>query len=148
MKKTTLILLLFITSCGYQPIYLNKSLENFEFFKITLKGEKDINRKIVSFLSLKENKSDKLLNELLLKTSFKIEETSKNSKGQVISYRSSINVNLSIIKDEKIIKSKNFMKDFSYSNPSNRFKLVEYQNEIKNNMLTKIIEEINLFMSL
>ena len=102
----------------------------------------------MSFLSIKEIKSNKLLNELILKNSFKIEETSKNSKGLVISYRSTINVNLSIIKDEKIIKSKNFIKDFTYSNPANKFKLVEYQDEIKNNMLNKIIEEINLFMSL
>ena len=106
MKKIVLILVLFISSCGYQPIYINKNLKNLEFSKITLEGDKDVNRKIIGSISPKENTSDKSLNELLLKSSFKIEEILKNSKGQVESYRSSINVSWLIIKDKKIIKKK------------------------------------------
>ena len=50
MKKTFLILLLFISSCGYQPIYVNKSIKEFEFKKITLEGDNDVNKKIVNTL--------------------------------------------------------------------------------------------------
>ncbi|MDB3888533.1 hypothetical protein N9341_03240, partial [Candidatus Pelagibacter sp.] len=101
MKKTFLILLFFITSCGYQPIYLNKNIKNFQFSKINSEGEKNINRKIINSLPFKESATDKSLNELVLKSSYNIEETSKNSKGQVKSYRSTINVNLLIVKDKK-----------------------------------------------
>ena len=45
MKKTFFILLLFISSCGYQPIYLNKTLKNFEFKKIIFDGDNYINKK-------------------------------------------------------------------------------------------------------
>lgn len=145
MKKIVLILVLFISSCGYQPIYINKNLKNLEFFNITLEGDNDVNRKIISSLSLKENKSDKSLNELSLKSSFKTEEILKNSKGQVESYRSSISVNWLIVKDKKIIKRKNFIEDFTYSNLENKFELIEYQNEVKDNIINKIIEEIILF---
>ena len=148
MKKTLLILLLFITSCGYQPIYVNKNLENLEFFKITYEGEKDINRKIISSLSFKENKLDRSLNELLLKSSIKIEETSKNSKGQIESYRTIVNINLIILKDKKIIKNKNFIEDFTYNNRDNKYELVEYQDVVKNNIINKVIEEIILFINL
>mgnify|MGYP001225851118 CR=1 FL=1 len=148
MKKIVLILVLFISSCGYQPIYINKNLKNLEFFNITLEGDNDVNRKIISSLSLKENKSDKSLNELLLKSSFKTEEILKNSKGQVESYRSSISVNWLIVKDKKIIKRKNFIEDFTYSNLENKFELIEYQNEIKDNIINKIMEEIILFTNL
>ncbi len=148
MKKTILILLFFITSCGYQPIYLNKNITNFEFSKINFEGEKNINRKILSTLPFKENASDKSLNELILKSSFTVEETSKDSKGQVKSYRSSINVDLSIVKNKKVIKNKNFIKDFTYSNISSKFELVEYQEQVKNNIINKVIEEIILYMSL
>ena len=148
MKKTFLILLFFITSCGYQPIYLNKNIKNFQFSKINSEGEKNINRKIINSLPFKESATDKSLNELVLKSSYNIEETSKNSKGQVKSYRSTINVNLLIVKDKKILRKKNFLKDFTYSSSSNKFDLVEYQDEIKNNIVDKIIEEIILYMSL
>ena len=148
MKKTFLILLFFITSCGYQPIYLNKNIKNFQFSKINFEGEKNINRKIINSLPFKESATDKSLNELVLKSSYNIEETSKNSKGQVKSYRSTINVNLLIVKDKKILRKKNFLKDFTYSSSSNKFDLVEYQDEIKNNIVDKIIEEIILYMSL
>ena len=66
MKKSLLILILFITSCGYQPIYLNQDIKKLEFSKITLEGEKDINRKMVGSLPYRENKSKDSLSELLL----------------------------------------------------------------------------------
>ena len=66
MRKILFILILFITSCGYQPIYLNSNLKNFEFANISLKGEKDVNRNIINTISLKD-KSNKSLNELSTK---------------------------------------------------------------------------------
>ena len=46
------------SACGYNPIYLNKNLDNFKFLTVTLNGDKEINRKIVSALSIKEDKSN------------------------------------------------------------------------------------------
>ncbi len=148
MKKFLLIFIFLLSECGYQPVYLNKSLNEIEFNKITLEGNVDINRKIVSSLSFKENKLNDTLNHLLIKSSYKITETSKNSKGQVESYKSKINLNL-IIKDGKeIINSKNFFKEFSYNNKDNKFELVRYQNEVKDNLIYKIIEDIILYLNI
>jgi len=71
MKKIFFILL-FLSSCGYQPIYINKNLENFEFQEINLVGEKDINNKIINSLDLKENKINDNLNTLLISSSTQI----------------------------------------------------------------------------
>ena len=43
MKKILLIIILILYGCGYQPIYINKNLNNLEFKEIILKGEKDLN---------------------------------------------------------------------------------------------------------
>ncbi len=142
IKKLILTSLIFVISCGYQPIYVNKSLKNIEFSKITIEGDKAVNRKIIDFLSIKENKLDDRLGELLIKSTYTIEELSKNSKGQVISYKSKIVVKLKIQLDEKIIKDINFDEDFVYNNRDNKFELVEYQNEIKKNIINKILDEI------
>ena len=48
MKKIILALLLLFTSCGFEPIYLNKDVTNLEFKKITIEGEDFINKKINS----------------------------------------------------------------------------------------------------
>lgn len=148
MKKTLILILFFITSCGYQPVYLNKNTENLEFSKIILKGRSDLNRKIINTLSIKGNEKNNNLNELLLITDYKIEETSKNSKGQVQSYKSTIIVDVIISKNEKIVKNKKIIKSFSYGNKDKKFELVEYQNRIKENLIDEIIDELILFLNL
>ena len=148
MKKILFTLILFITSCGYQPIYIGQGQENLTFQKITLNGEKKINQKIINSLKFKQDKNSSLRNELILNSNYIIEETSKNSKGQVISYRSKIQINFIIKKENEITKNKNFTQDFSYNSLDNKFELTEYQNEIKNNLINKIIEEIIIYINL
>ena len=45
MKKFLVVIIFLISSCGYQPIYINNNLKNFEFSKIVTEGEKDVNYK-------------------------------------------------------------------------------------------------------
>lgn len=147
MRKIVFILLTLITSCGYQPIYVDQNQENLIFQKITSDGEKEINNKIINslkFIQSKDDSSDKIL---LLNSSYFIQETSKNSKGQVTSYRSNVQVNLIVKKDNKVIKNKNFTQIFSYNNLDNKFNLTKYQNEIKNNLINIIIQEITIYIN-
>ena len=148
MKKILLIFILILYGCGYQPIYVNKNLNNLEFNEILLKGEKDLNRIIVDSLSLKENKSNLLLNKIQVTTNTLVEETSKNSKGQVQTYRTIINVELLITNNQEIIKNKKFMEDFSYNSRDNKFELVEYQDEVRDDIIKKIIEEIVIYLNI
>ena len=96
MKKIFLIFVLFTVSCGYQPIYLKQKPTEFTFTEVSLIGDKEINRRIVGALSIKENKTNLPAKKLLLISNYKIDETSKNSKGQVLSYKSSVIVDLKI----------------------------------------------------
>lgn len=148
MKKFLVIIIFLISSCGYQPIYINKNLKNFEFSKIITEGENDINKKIINSISLKEDRTNVLLSEILLKSSFKVEETSKNKKGQVNSYRSSIFINLSINKNGEIIKNKDFLGEFTYNNKDNKFELVQHQADIKEDLINQAIEDIVLYLNL
>ena len=148
MRKIIFIFIFFLSSCGYQPIYLNKNLKDVEFNKITIEGDTEINKKILNSISLKENKSNNSLNNLIIQSSYNIEETSKNSKGQVDSYKSKLVVTLIIKNKEDSISDKSFLKEFSYNSKDNKFELVQYQNEIKNNLINKIIEDIVLYLSI
>jgi len=148
MKKILLIFIFLLSQCGYHPIFVNENINNMEFYKITHNGDAEINRKILGSLSFKENKLKNTLNSLLINSSFEVIETSKNSKGQVETYRSKIVLNLIISNKKEIITNKNFTKEFSYNVKNNKFELVRYQNEIKDNLIDKIIEDLILYMSL
>ncbi len=148
MKKYLFIIILFITGCGYQSIYSNNKSQNFEFYKVTTEGESYINRKIINSISLKEDNTNPVLNEFLLVSSFKVDETSKDKKGQIKSYRSKIVVNLTIRNNKDIIKYKTFSEEFTYNNKDNKFELIEYQENIKEDLINKIIEDTILFLNM
>ncbi len=148
MKRFFLIFIFFLSSCGYQPIYVEKDLKKFEFSKIIFEGNSDINKVLNNSISFSKNEFDDTLNSLLIKSTYLIQETSKNSKGQVESYRSQIIVNLVIKNKTKIVSNKLIQKNFSYPTKANKFELVRYQNEIKNNLIREIIQNINLFLNI
>ena len=56
-----------------------------------------ISTKIINSLSIKINEFDDNLNNLTLNSSFEVTETSKNTKGQVESYRSEVSVNIIVL---------------------------------------------------
>jgi len=151
MKITKLILIftfLIITACGFKPIYLQNDQLKLEFNSIVSIGDDRLNKEIIKVIGLKENRSNNSLNELTLETIYNIEETSKNSKGQVATYRSIIKVKLTIKQNEKIIKNKSFLNDFTYNSKKNKFELTQDQNEIRKNLINKSSEEILLFLNL
>ena len=148
MKKFLFIFILFITSCGYQPININQNQENFIFKKITSGGEREINQKIINTLNIKEDTNLILNKELFLKSKLDIEKTSKNYKGQVTSYRSNATVDLTIKINNQTVKNKKFIQDFTYNSLDNKFDLTQYQNEVKKDIINKIIEEIIIYMNL
>lgn len=148
MKKILFILILFTISCGYEPIYLNKGSDKISFKKITLIGDATINKKLTNSLLIELDETSKLENEIVFESAIKKEEVSKDTKGKITSFRSTLIVNLKILEDNKLVKSKNFLQSFTYANKDNKFELVEYQNKIENEILNKIIEEITLYFNL
>ena len=150
MKNKILVLLLFfLASCGYQPIYLNKGLENKEFSKIFLEGDDDINKKVLNTLPILENEQKVQQDQLHIVSSYNIEHALKNSSGQITSYKTIISLNLEI-KDynNKSIINRNFTKQSIYNNKENSFELSNYQATIKDNLTKAIINEIIIFLSL
>tara|TARA_B100001121_G_C18592718_1_gene575451 strand:- start:281 stop:700 length:420 start_codon:yes stop_codon:yes gene_type:complete len=139
---------MFLSSCGYNPLYLNKDFKKFTFSEIELIGNKKINRKIISSLSLKKDEQTNIDNKISIDSNKEIIETSKNSEGQVTSYRMIIKVVIKIEEDDNTFKTKGFTKDFSYNNKDNKFDLAEYQNQVETNLINKIIEELIIYINL
>ena len=146
MKKFFLILLFFVSSCGYQSIYLNKTLTDYEFKMVSFEGDNNINKEILNILSIKEG--EQFNSKLFVKSSYQIKEISKNSKGQVTLYKDIIMIDLNIknINNEKI-KGKNFTREFTYNNKDNKFDLVKFQNSVKDDLISATINDIIIFLN-
>ena len=148
MHKVLLVLLFFLSSCGYQPVYLNKNLKNIEYSKIKLNGDESINKIIINALPISVNDNNEKKNQLNLSSLYKIEPASKNSKGQVLSFKSMIEVNLEVKNiNNEIVQNKNFVKQFIYNNKQNNFELIDYQNSIKDDLIDIIISEIIIYLN-
>ena len=148
MKKILKIfLLIFLSGCGHQPIFFQTNLEDLQFAKINLSGDKEINKKIIDSLNFKEQKNIDKTKELFLDANYVIYETSKDSKGLVVSYRSEVVIDFIIKNKDKVIKQKKFNQSYEYNNFENSFTLSQFQDKIKNNLTNKIIEEIILHIN-
>jgi len=152
IKKITYILIFFfLTSCGYQAIYSKKNSTKISINKIELIGNKNINRKIISFANLKKINNEKYSYNLTLISSKKIEAVAKDNTGNTYVYKTTIDIEF-YLKDpnnqDQIFKEKKFSSNFSYNNIDNKFDLSQYQKNIEENLINKIVEEIIIFLSL
>ena len=137
LKKTfTLILLLLLTSCGYEAIHSKKNSVNYDFSisELTFVGERNVNLKIKEKLNnYILNKKDK---NFILKISSSTEKVviAKNTSGDPTNFQSTIIVNVEVLMGDNFKNNFRFIENFKYSNIKNKLDLKKYENDIKNNL--------------
>ena len=149
MKKIFIVLLLILASCGYQPLYkTDQNIKNLNISEVIYFGDQKINDVILSKLPFVLVKNDASLNKLSLESKKEIKITSKNSKGQALSYRTIIKVKIFILNNNGVIlDQKTLQKNFSYNTDENKFKFKEYQDKIEENLINEIIEDIIIHLT-
>ena len=131
-----------LTNCGFKPIYSSKN-SNFEIIEIINENENKNSfaiEKIIMSLSNKEAMR-KIKLEMNYKQTFTT--TLKDSKGDPSKKKLSISVNL-VVKNEKdnILTNKNFSEEFNYDVQSDKFNMAQYEDNITNNLNSKISNDI------
>ena len=149
MKKIFIVLLLILTSCGYQPLYkTDQKLKNLNISEVIYSGDQKINDVIYTKLPFILVKNDESLNKLSLESKKEIKITSKDSKGQALSYRTIINVKILVLNNNgDILDQKIVQKNFSYNADENKFKFKEYQDKIEKNLIDTIIEDVIIHLT-
>ena len=143
---------LLLLNCGYEPIYSKKQINNnynFSINTINYIGDNKINQilknKLKKILN-KEKKSTELnlnLNSRVVKT-----VSSKDKKGNPIRFTIKIMTNIEVFESEILKGKKNFEKKFEYNNRSNKFDLKQYEKDIKNNLISKLSNDIIKYLNL
>ena len=148
MKKiiTTLITFLFLTNCGYTPVYLN---QNFDFKIKSINNSKEnqlnskINRNLISF----SNHESQNIITLALDAQKKTNVLAKDSKGDPSRFEMIVSIKLDIKYDKDQNISQSFEDRFNYNTNSNKFTLKQYEKEIENILINKNINRITTYLS-
>ena len=143
MKKIILILsLLILTNCGFKSILSTKNI-NFKINKIEIQNNDSISLKIKKRLQIytKNDSPDKIYN-LKINSKKNRAITSKDTKGNPLTYEIIISTELEIFIEDKFIKKIAFKKSFNYNNRSNKFDLKQYEKNNTTNLINQISENI------
>ena len=137
------IICLFLVSCGFQSIYVSDKT-NFSFDKSNALGEIKISKDIIR--NLDSLKRDEGKYELIIETIFKKDVSSKNKKGDPEVFDMSLDVNVTLKKDNDILKNR-FREKLSYNNLKSKFELKQHENNLKSNLVKEISQDILIYLN-
>ena len=135
-KQIILLLLLLLSSCGYEAIYSKKNSVNYNFSvsELNFVGDRTVNLKIKEKLNnYAQAKKDKDFILRISSTSEKI-TLAKNTAGDATSFKNSVSINVEVLMNNKFKSNFIILESFNYNNISNKFNLKQYEENIKNNL--------------
>ena len=149
MKKLifVVIALFILNNCGYSPIYSSKN-NNF-YIDISQKDRSKLNSKIENNIKKFSNENNENIIQIEISSNKKINIISKDEKGDPsrFSMKISLTVNIFNKNNYEINKTKIFIERFDYNNNSNKFSLKQYEKDIEDNLIRKVIEESIIYLS-
>ena len=135
-KQIILLLLLLLSSCGYEAIYTKKNSVNYDFTvsDLSFVGDRVVNLKIKE--KLKNYAQDKKEKDFILKISSTSEKViiSKNTTGDATSFKNSVSISVEVLMNNKFKSNFIILESFNYNNISNKFDLKQLEKDIKNNL--------------
>ena len=150
-KIITTLSFLLLLSCGYEPIYSKKQINsnyNFSINSINYIGDNRVNTILKNKLKKNLNKKKKTA-DLNLNLNSRVEKvvTSKDKKGNPIKFLIKIIINLEVFESEILKGKTKFEEKFEYDNKSNKFGLKQYEKNIKDNLISKLSNEIIRYLN-
>jgi len=141
IKKNIIIisLILFLNSCGFTPIYLNKNDVKFSIERVNYSGDRDLNNFLK--INLDQYKNEKIDNKISIdaKSTYKKIILSKDGTGEVTNYQLEAEViflKKSNNKEIKITEKK------IIDSMSDKFEEARYERSIKHNFASSITNKL------
>jgi outer membrane lipopolysaccharide assembly protein LptE/RlpB len=145
LKKILIpILLLFLTTCGYEAMYSQKNIANhsFSISEMVLDGENNINIRIKSKLNnytLVEKDKQFILK---IKSSIEKITLAKNIAGDATNYRSVLKLGVQVVLENNLVNNLEIIESFDYDSIENTFDLKRYEKEIQNTLANTAIDKL------
>ena len=136
-----IILLLFLSSCGYSSIYKNQNSINFQMNIIEAKGDSELNNLIKNQIKLYSVPNSKNIYNLKFDTNFSKKVLTKNSSGVITDYNLSVISVFSVNFKDKIETFK-FNENINIKSQTDTFEQIIYEKNIKRNFASSIRKKL------
>ena len=145
LKKNIIILslILFLTNCGFTPIYLKDNNLNFSIEQIKYTGDRELNNFLK--INLDRYKNEKIDNKIFLSSETKYEKNilSKDSTGKITGYQLKVEVTFVVESTNKKIR---ISKKKIIDSMDDKFEQARYEKSIKQtfaySISSKLISEL------
>ena len=140
-------IIIFISGCGYTPIYSKKE-QNFKLGKIATSGNAKLNKAIIRNIKnfTKKNTNTSKIFNLKIETNLKKNIKSKDTKGNPKAFEVEIVTNLIVNKDETNSLQKSFTYSSAYNTLNSEFELKKYEKTIEKTLISKISQKIIVYL--
>ena len=148
MKKIFLILIiLFLNSCGYTPLYSSKD-SNYKVISLKSNVSSSFTNYIQNSIKALSNENAEKKFNISFESSEEISVILKDSKGDPSKNRLKIEIDLSLFDaKDNLIATKKFSENFEYNIDDNKFNLKQYEKNIKLNLIEEITKQILEFLA-
>ena len=137
---------MFVLSCGYAPIYQSDQKLNIKLDTITSSGDKSINREIVKNLEKYRDSDTNNIFDLSINSTKREDIVTKDKKGNATSFKLTLKVDINLSNNSNGKNfTKKFTKDMSFNSKNNKFELDQYRINLEKNMISQILQDINLY---
>ena len=142
MLKTTftLILFLFLTSCGYKAIHSKKNNSSYDFSisELSFIGDRNINLRIKEKLNnytLNKKNKDFILN---IESDVEKKVLSKDASGKITNFKITIKIKVEVLDKNSLEITENF----NYNNIDNKFNLRTYENQVIRDLANTAVDKL------
>ena len=148
MKKIILLLLLssLTVGCGFTPVYVLNDSVNFRIKKVTFEGDEELNNFINIGLKKYALNNNTIGYDVSTDTVYEKKILSKDTKGNAQSFKLKVVVNFIVTANNQSTKYE-YTEQSELNNSDDTFELNSYENSIKQNFASSIIEKFILDLS-
>ena len=134
------IIFLFISNCGYVPIYYNQNNLGLNINVVSLEGEKDINISIAQKLNRYQSEKNEKVYDVKVVSDYEKKTLTKNETGNITNFRLILDVDF-IVNVKNEYKTMNFVEKFDMKENDTLFEQSNYEKNIKKDMIDLIIQK-------
>ena len=136
-----------VLSCGYTPIYQTDQKLDIKLDTINSSGDKSINREIVKNLEKYRDSESYNIFDLSINSTKRENVVTKDKKGNATSFKLTLEVDINLSNNSNGKNfTKKFTKDMSFNSKNNKFELDQYRLNLEKNMISQILQDINLYL--
>ncbi len=136
-----IILLLFLSGCGYSSIYKNQNSINFQMNIIEAKGNSELNNLIKNQIKLYSVPNSKNIYDLKVDTSFSKKVLTKDSSGVITDYNLSV-ISVFAVNFKNKTETFKFDENINIKTQTDTFEQIIYEKNIKRNFASSIREKL------